>query len=712
VSLARERLAWRLDRRAGWRRGPRDDRVAAGKALRLRTLPGSGHALVDAGGTFGGLADATGMAVGADGSVYVLDGRTPALYRFDPCEAWERVPCVAREGSEIGEVRDPNGIALAPWGDLYVADTGNARVQVFTARGWRVREVYGPLRLDAAGAIPWEPFDVAVTPAGRTLVSDRAGGVIASFDRLGRLVATYDGAGDGFAPFARPTHVAVDAAGRVYVVQEGVEAVTVLAPDGRPLERIERHDEASGRFCPGPVAVDGEGNVFVADTASGRLVVFGPPEDRARWRPEVSCQPCGVDALVIGPGGRPVVARATLPRIEELDVTAKLEPFGTFTSGALDSTIYRCRWHRVVVRADVPAGTFLAVRTFTSEAPKSDEEIAALPADRWSEAVVHDGAGHDDWDCLVRSPEGRFLWLRLELEGTGALTPGVEAVTITYPRQTSTDYLPGIYRRQPGGDDFVERFLAIFDRTFADLAAEVDDLARYADPLATPAGEDGGKDFLTWLASWIGLSLERHWPVDRRRRLVAEASWLFAHRGTVAGLRRHLEIYLGYAPRILEHYRLRHWLYTGDARLGDSSTLWGSAIVNRLQLDVHSRLGGVQLVDTHDPLRDPFWVYAHAFTVFVPGPEDDDGRRHALERIIELAKPAHTKAVLRVVEPRLRVGQAMVGLDTVIGSYPRRTVEGSSRLGYDSVLGTEPDPPQPPSLQIGARRIGADTLID
>lgn len=726
MSLERERHAWRLDARAGWRPGVRDERVAARGTLRLRALPGRGRPLADGTGSFGGLADATGMAIGPDGTVYVLDARTPALYRFDPCERrWDRVACIAGAGSGAGEVRDPHGIALAPWGDLYVADTGNHRVQVFSLRGWRVRAVLGPYRPAPAGATPglvpappgeparpdwWRPFDVAVTPGGRVVVSDSGGGLLAAFDRRGRLLATYDGSGGGFPPLVRPTHLAADASGRLYVVQDGVEAVTVLGPDGRPLERLERSDGADARFCPGVVGVDGEGGVFVADTSTGRLLLFGPPGEAPGWRPRVSCQPCGVDALAIGPDGRAVVAGGALPRVEEIEREVRLELEGTFTSTALDSTIYRCQWHRVVVRAHVPAGTFLTVRTLTSEAPKSDAEVAALPASRWSEAVLHDGSANGEWDCLVRSPRGRFLWLRLELEGTGELTPAVEAVTISYPRETSAAYLPAVYRHQPGEDDFVERFLAIFDRTFADLAVEVSELARYADPHATPAGGGGEGDFLSWLASWIGLSLDRHWPLGRRRQLVAEASWLFEHRGTLAGLRRHLEIYLGYAPRILEHHRLRRWLFAGQSRLGDCSRLWGEAIRSRLQLDGQIPLGEAQLIDTGDPLRDPFWVHAHTFTVFVPGVAEDETRRHALERIIELAKPAHTRAELRVVEPRFRVGEAMLGLDTVVGAWPRRTVEGSSRLGYDSVLGTDPD--GPPSLEIGARRIGADTLID
>lgn len=726
MSVAGAPRAYRLDDRAGWRRGPRDDRVAGGSVLRLRDVPGSGVAMADETGSFGGLSDATGMTIAGDGTVFVLDGRLPAVFRYEPCgPSWDQVPCVAGHGHGPREVDDPHGMVATPWGDIVIADSGNRRLQIFGRSGWTLRDVVGPFVHDpqvpgqlrapraderTTGAGWWEPWDVAVTRDRRLVVSDAANGLVVLLDRTGRPLSAWDGSGAGVAPLVRPTHLAVDAHGRIYVVQDGVEAVRVLGPAGDPIEHLERDIEAQHRFRPGAVTTDGAGNVVVVDRGAETLVVFGRPEGRSRWRPQVSCQPCGADAIAAGPDGSVILG--TGPRVERLDLTARVEPLGTFTTTALDSRVHRCRWHRVVIDAAVPADTFLGVRTTTAEAPLTDAEIAALPEDRWSAAVIHDDRSAAQWDCLVLSPPGRFLWLQLTLEGPGTDTPEIRAVTVSYPRRSSTAYLPAIFRAAGDGDDFVERFLAIFDRTFSDLEEEVDTLRRYFDPWSAPAGGEREPDVLGWLASWLGLSLERHWPVARRRRLVAESSWLFAHRGTPAGLRRHLEIYLGYEPRLLEHHRLRRWLTTGFARLGEASQLWGAAIVDRLQLDENADLGGVRLVDTHDPLRDPFWTHAHRFTVFVPGLHDDPIRRHAVERIVELAKPAHTHADIRFVDPRFRVGDALIGMDTVVGAYPTDTVEGRSRLAYDSVLGRDPGRAAPPTLEVGARRVGADTVID
>ena len=122
-----------------------------------------------------------------------------------------------------------------------------------------------------------------------------------------------------------------------------------------------------------------------------------------------------------------------------------------------------------------------------------------------------------------------------------------------------------------------------------------------------------------------------------------EVGKLLPLRGTLPGLRKNLQLYLGLperddckpapacgpcttrAPRrwrppplVLEHYRLRRWLFLGHGRLGDEAVLWGDSIVNRTRLDgktVRRAQVGVTRLDTwQDPLRDPFYVYAHKFT--------------------------------------------------------------------------------------------------
>lgn len=69
----------------------------------------------------------------------------------------------------------------------------------------------------------------------------------------------------------------------------------------------------------------------------------------------------------------------------------------------------------------------------------------------------------------------------------------------------------------------------------------------YFDPRTCPA------PFLPWLASWLGLTFNPHWPEARRRRLLAQAMDLYRWRGTHYGLIRMIEVCTGLTPVIIEN---------------------------------------------------------------------------------------------------------------------------------------------------------------
>jgi hypothetical protein len=146
-------------------------------------------------------------------------------------------------------------------------------------------------------------------------------------------------------------------------------------------------------------------------------------------------------------------------------------------------------------------------------------------------------------------------------------------------------------------------------------------------------------------------------------------------------------------PLILEHFQLRRWLFLGAGRLGDQAELWGRRIVNRSQLDETAQVGMTKLHTTLDPLRDPFHVHAHAFSVFVPAClARSDAARRSLTNLLESERPAHTIYTLELVEPRFRIGvQSTIGLNSVVGRYPQGvTLAGGSDaptpLGSGTVL--------------------------
>lgn len=102
--------------------------------------------------------------------------------------------------------------------------------------------------------------------------------------------------------------------------------------------------------------------------------------------------------------------------------------------------------------------------------------------------------------------------------------------------------LPVIYQDA----DFLGRFLHIFESIWEPLEQRQDHIEMYFDPRTCPAG------FLPWLAGWLDLAFNAHWPEGRRRRLLSEAMDLYRWRGTRYGLTRMIEVCAGITPDITE----------------------------------------------------------------------------------------------------------------------------------------------------------------
>jgi phage tail-like protein len=692
--------AWLLDARTGWR-ASRLAGVVAGtgpdRRLRLARRPGAGLSLADPAGSLGGLVPPRTVALGPTGDVYLLDVAGGLVKRFDPCACrFDPVPCLGGIGHGPRQVRQPVALAIHG-GDLYVVDRGAGRVAVFALRGAVLRGFWAP----PAGALaqPWEPAAIAFDWRGRAHVADPANGCVHRFGCGGRWER-------GLGGFGAASQLAFDRDGCLHVlVGSAPPLVRVADADGRPLGEATAPEELAGRFPPLPFAVGPKGQLHL-----------GP-----------LCQP----PLAPTAGTLDVFdAAGNLVRIDAPPPEPVYLAEGTYRSAALDSELYRCRWHRLVLSGELPPGTSVEVRTYTAETEQPDAFIDVLDLDApdvWATRQVARATEGGDWDCLVQSGGGRYLWLHLTLRGNGLATPALERVRLEFPRISLRRYLPAVFGAEPTSADFTDRFLAIFDTTLRGIEATLDHQHELFDPRSAPAKPlgSGPADFLSWLGGWIGVALDPRLPIVRRRALLGNAGQLAHLRGTREGLWRQLLVYLGLKesaagawrppPLILEHYRLRRWLFLAQGRLGDDAMLWGRRVVSRSQLDENAQSGITRLDTTRDPLRDPFHVYAHRFSVFVPACfVHSAGHRKALERLIRAERPAHTMSQLVAVEPRFRIGvQSMVGLDSVVGRYPQGITLDGQALGAATVLGPAAHHRGGPSLAIGwSSRIEATTALD
>lgn len=723
--------------RGGWRAadgtiGLDGVEIAAGApALALEPTPDATRRMTEASGSFGGLRMPINAALGPAGDVYVLDPQSARLKRFDPCCCrFEPVPCFLRLSAAsdpcavsspprapLDLLGEPHGIAIGG-GELYVADSAHARVVRYAMNGFTAR---GALRLPRSQASrTWYPFALAFDGRGRLHVADPRNGCIDVFDRRGHWRAAYPVPAGG-----TPVALAFDCGDRLHVVLSTSEPVLESRNDG--LGARWAWPAGAGTAL---VVRSGEAFESVVDRASQARGFHTPPMPiDARGHLHLACEE----------GEAVFDALGLRLRRESRVAEERYVRRGRYRSRALDSRIEGCQWHRIELRGTLPEGCTVKVSTLTAQVDLDEAELAATPANAWSAAAAAtamDGAGR--WDCLVQSAPGRFLWLALELAGDGRSTPVLDAVVAEFPRISLRRYLPAVFGAEPMSADFTDRFTAIFDTTLRSIERRLDHLSDLFDPRSTPT------DFLGWIASWIGLTVARDWPEDRRRRYIKEAARLYCLRGTPLGLWRQLLLFLGMdrplcldergvkrcapvrncgpdpvcvpappPPLILEHFRLRRWLHAGRGRLGDDAMLWGEKIVGRSQLSAGARTGETRLDGTPDPLHDPFLVHAHRFSVFVPARvRDHEGERRALEQLLARETPAHAQCDVRYVEPRFRVGvQATIGLDGVVARTPRDVRLGANALGHGSILTAPPARRGGPKLRAGAARVGSSTVL-
>jgi DNA-binding beta-propeller fold protein YncE len=192
---------------------------------------------------------------------------------------------IGTAGSGPAQFQYPHGIAVAPDGSLYVADSRNHRVQHLSADG-KVLQTWGSFADLSKGAAPGgtfnEPWDVAVAADGSVFVADTWNNRIQKFTADGKFIKMWGTFGQAETPdaFWGPRGLAISADHHLFVTDTGNKRVVVFDLDGNPITSFGVSGSDPGQLNePVGITVDVAGKVFIADTWNQRIQAFAPSSD-------------------------------------------------------------------------------------------------------------------------------------------------------------------------------------------------------------------------------------------------------------------------------------------------------------------------------------------------------------------------------------------------------------------------------------------------
>lgn len=335
--------------------------------------------------------------------------------------------------------------------------------------------------------------------------------------------------------------------------------------------------------------------------------------------------------------------------------TKRENEHGTFISRLMDSREEGNKWHRAVIQSVDYGDDSIRFYFYCCD---TSQVVVDGRVWEWMELIKSSEFGAEEkheimrpflvhkvlnpQDILLYNAKGRFLWLEIQLFRQAEFIPKILHMKIYAENKSFINYLPEIYRAD-NQNDFLRRYLSLFEAIYQDLDTKIRTAARQLDPQSAPP------EFLNWMAGWVGITDVHLWSEEKLRALLSGFVKKNLIRGTRDYMEYMIETFIGEKPFFVEYSEIERYR--------------GSQAVYR----------NLRQYYAHGPYEVNILVRERS----VPTPRE----QKALMKVIEGAKPAQVDVHLIILRPYIYLNQNVyVGINSSLGTYQKAYLDGVTAI--------------------------------
>lgn len=215
-----------------------------------------------------------GIAAAKELGLFASDAARSKLQRFDLDGKWNLNIGEAQgffdSKKKEGRMISPHGVAINEAGTIYVADTGNRRIDAFGPDGvflFGIGPNVGTYELR-------EPVDVAFDKAGFLFFVDRGLKKVFKCEPSGAFLAAWGQEGDGAGQFRAPSAIAFDGQNGIYTLDTELKRVSVYDRDGHWItDFFSAGDSVRELSDPVDMTFQDE-RLVISDAAKGKILSY------------------------------------------------------------------------------------------------------------------------------------------------------------------------------------------------------------------------------------------------------------------------------------------------------------------------------------------------------------------------------------------------------------------------------------------------------